>query len=129
MVLHSWGHPGGDGKMEKNTLEEKTFKRGTTIFNSGDEPDCAYLISSGSVDIVSGSGKVLDTLERGDFFGEMALLDDTVRSATAVARNDVTCAMFTREEIQRSLEKSDLLTYALVRMLTKRLRHIDGELV
>ncbi len=115
--------------MREDTLEEKIFPSGTTVFKAGDEPDYAYLISEGVVDIVSPTGKVLDTLERGDFFGEMALLDDTVRSATAVSRGNVTCALISREEIKTSLEKSDLLTYALVRMLTKRLRHTDAEVV
>ena len=112
--------------MLEDTLQEMTFPGGTTVFKAGDEPDYAYLISAGLVDIVSPSGKVLDTLERGDFFGEMALLDDTVRSATAVSRGDLTCALISKEEIKESLEKSDLLTYALVRRLTKRLRHTDA---
>ncbi len=115
--------------MREETLEEKIFPGGTTVFKAGDEADYAYLISTGVVDIVSPTGKVLDTLERGDFFGEMALLDNTVRSATAVARGDLTCAVISKEEIEASLEKSDLLTYALVRMLTKRLRHTDAEIV
>ena len=95
--------------MEESDLKEKSFPSGATVFKAGDEADYAYLIGKGTVDIVSNSGKVLDTLERGDLFGEMALLDDTVRSATV------------------SLEDSDLLTYALMRMLTKRLRHTDSE--
>lgn len=114
--------------MDENSLEEKTFTGGTTIFRAGDMPDFAYLISEGRADVLSSSGKILDTLERGDFFGEMALLDDTVRSATVVAREDLTCAVISREEIKKSIEGSDLLTYALVRMLTKRLRHTDTEI-
>jgi len=115
-------------KMHADILEEKTFPSGTTIFKAGDKPDFAYLISKGSVEIVSKSGRILDTLERGDFFGEMALLDDTVRSATVVVLEDLTCALISREEITESIENSDLLTYALVRMLTKRLRHTDAEI-
>ena len=114
--------------MHSDILEEKTFPSGTTIFKAGDKPDFAYLISKGSVEIVSKSGRILDTLERGDFFGEMALLDDTVRSATVVVLEDLTCALISREEITESIENSDLLTYALVRMLTKRLRHTDAEI-
>ncbi len=113
--------------MDEDTLEEKTFPSGTTIFEAGDVPDFAYLISQGSVEVLSNTGKVLDTLERGDFFGEMALLDDTVRSATVVVREDVTCALISKDEIKKSIENADLLTYALLRMLTKRLRHTDSE--
>ena len=115
--------------MDGDLLEEKTFPSGTTVFKAGDKPDFAYLISKGSVEVLSKSGKILDTLERGDFFGEMALLDDTVRSATVVVREDLTCALISKEEIKESIENSDLLTYALVRMLTKRLRHTDAEVV
>ncbi len=114
--------------MNEDTLEEKTFPSGTTIFEAGDTPDFAYLISKGSADVLSGNGTVLDTLERGDFFGEMALLDDTVRSATVVAKHELTCALISREEIKKSIESADLLTYALIRMLTKRLRHTDSEI-
>lgn len=122
-IAESW-----EWTMDGNLLEEKTFTSGTTVFKAGDKPDFAYLISKGRVEILSKSGKILDTLERGDFFGEMALLDDTVRSATVVVLEDLTCALITREEIKESIENSDLLTYALVRMLTKRLRHTDAEI-
>ena len=113
--------------MDGDTLEERTFASGTTIFMAGDKPDFAYLISKGIAEVLSSSGKILDTLEWGDFFGEMALLDDTVRSATVVARKDLTCALISRDEIKKSIESADLLTYALLRMLTKRLRHTDSE--
>ena len=46
-----------------------------------------------------------------------------------VVREDLTCALISKEEIKESIENSDLLTYALVRMLTKRLRHTDSEVV
>ena len=114
--------------MNEDTLEEKTFPGGTTVFEAGDKPDFAYLISKGSAEVLSNTGKVLDTLERGDFFGEMALLDDTVRSATVFPKEDLTCALISREEIKKSIENADLLTYALMRMLTKRLRHTDSEI-
>jgi len=65
---------------------------------------------------------VLDTLVRGDFFGKMALVDDEPRSATAIAGEDVSCAVIPKDEINESLAGADLLTYALIRLLTKRLR-------
>ena len=111
--------------MTQLNFEQKSFRAGTTIFRAGSAPDFAYLISSGTVEIVSESGTVIDSLQRGDFVGEMALIDDNVRSATAVVREDVECVMFSRKEIQDSLD-SDLLAYALVRLLVKRLRRADS---
>ncbi len=109
----------------EDDLQYREFAKGTTIFKSGDEASEAYLLQNGSVDIVKerdGMENVIETLSRGDFLGEMALVDNARRSATAVAREDVTCAVFSKAEIDRSLENSDLLTYALIKLLTKRLR-------
>ncbi|MBH63103.1 MAG: hypothetical protein CL569_11795 [Alphaproteobacteria bacterium] len=74
---------------------------------------------------------VPSTLSRGDFFGEMALVEDEPRSARAIAEDDVECAVFTQTEINESLAKSDLLTYVLQRLLTKRIRKstLRGDIV
>ena len=109
----------------EDELQYREFAKGTTIFHHGDPATEAYLLQNGSVDVVidrDGEQVVIETLARGDFLGEMALVDSTNRSATAIAREDTNCAVFSKAEIDRSLEKSDLLTYALIKLLTKRLR-------
>jgi len=105
--------------------EFQAYSAGEVIFRAGDEAELAYVVRSGTVDIIvsrNGSDEVLETLSQGDFLGEMALVDNEVRSATAIARENVSLGIFTKEEIDESLKKSDLLTYALVKLLTKRLR-------
>ncbi|MBT3787003.1 MAG: cyclic nucleotide-binding domain-containing protein [Alphaproteobacteria bacterium] len=118
--------PGGEAEMRADDeWNFRDFEDGEVIFNVGDPGDEAYVIRTGSVDIViekDGNQDVVETLAQGDFLGEMALVDEEPRSASAIARGTVSCAVFSKEEIDRSLENSDLLTYALVKLLTKRLR-------
>lgn len=106
-------------------LTTVTFLKGAVLFEEDDRADCAYIIQSGVVIIIARKGgqeTVLDTLVRGDFVGEMALVDDQPRSATAIVGEDASFAVITKEEIETSIANADLLAYALLRLLTRRLR-------
>lgn len=67
--------------------KEMTFNEGDVIFNENDSPDGLYCICSGEVRIIR-HGQLLKTLKAPEFFGELALMDDTVRAASAVAGSD-----------------------------------------
>ena len=113
----------------KEILERQVFGPGDVIFRIGEPPRVAYLIQSGSVNIVvpaDDKDKVVGTLQAGDMFGEMALVDSQPRSATAVAVTALTCIVITPIDFQRRLEKSDAFVRAMVRLLTKRLRKMTS---
>jgi CRP/FNR family transcriptional regulator, cyclic AMP receptor protein len=67
----------------------RTYNAGDVIFRQGDEAEELYVIQSGTVEIRLGN-RLLDTLPERSIFGEMALIDDAPRSATAIAATDVT---------------------------------------
>lgn len=73
----------------------ETFEPGQIVFRAGDEGDCAYFIRSGDVDVVQrqadGTEAVVARLSRGQYFGEMALLNSAPRNATirAMTRTEV----------------------------------------
>lgn len=114
--------------LSSDTLPRVEFKRGDTLFRKGDPPDgCAYIIESGQVAITSNVGAQdvhIDTLERGDFVGEMALIDDHPRSATAAAEEDTVCTVLSKDEVDRALQEADFLAYTLIRALNRRLRRL-----
>jgi CRP-like cAMP-binding protein len=101
------------------------FAPGEPIFSVGDAPTCAYLIQSGKVEIrVGARARVIDTLESGEIFGEMALVDDHARSASAFAVELTTCTIITKQQFAKHMERSDPLTRAMLKLMTKRLRNI-----
>ena len=104
-------------------LTTVNFSKGAVLFEKGDKADCAYIIQSGGVVIVARTGgqeAVLDTLTRGDFVGEMALVDNQPRSAAAIVGEDASCAVITKEEVEESIASADLLAYALTKRLRKQ---------
>jgi len=66
-------------------LKPRVFVPGEKIFKAGDSGDSLYFIQSGNVEIISREGKTLANLAEGAFFGEMALLSNSPRNATAQA--------------------------------------------
>lgn len=110
---------------DDDDLEYSIFAKNTEIFREGAAADNAYLIKSGQVQIVVGHGadeSIIDTVGPGDIFGELALVDDAPRSATARTTDDTICAVVSKDALNIKLARSDLFTLGLVRLLIKRLR-------
>lgn len=106
---------------------------GTTIVREGDEASDLYLIIDGGVNVIKAPGQFLSYLGGDGFFGEMALFSEgTKRSATCVAVNDTTCAVFRKPELDAYCHKHPLagikIHQAMVRVLSERLRTTSADL-
>ena len=112
---------------------EEMFKTGQKIFAEGEQGDKLYIILDGEVRIskfIPGAGEeALAILERGDFFGEMALIDNSPRSADAIAHTDVTVlpveSRLLTDILSRDVDSSYQFLYILWKILSRRLREIN----
>ena len=104
----------------------RRFGAGEVIFSAGGPGDGLYLVESGRVRISAvvgnGQSRVLATIGPGDFFGEMAVLDEAPRSATATAEIDTETHFLVRGELLKLLERNSQLAFALVREFSLRMR-------
>ena len=100
---------------------------GQAIFNEGDAGSEMYIIESGSVDIVRPSrGKeVLATLEAGDFFGEMSILEDQPRFASAMAHENCRLLRIDRAAFGDVVAHNVEIAIRIMRKLTARLRRSE----
>jgi len=107
-------------------------EQGEIIFKEGDDGDCMYVIVEGQVQIVRKSGSspvVLASLGEGAFFGEMAILHRTTRTATAVAVTDVVLVTVQGPDLGRLLAKRPELGAKMICTLTRRLEHTTNQVM
>src|SRR5438874_3601403 len=112
-------------------LRIRKFRRGETIFHQGDPGDSLFILEAGSVKIVLPSpegeeGAIIATLGRGDFFGELALLDGAPHSATAVALEPTQALVLNRATFQGLVDDEPGLRNALFAGLVAELRRLTG---
>lgn len=108
------------------------IRAGKTIFRKGDAGDVAYVIQSGTVEIVrpvAGHRRVIATLAAGEIFGEMALIDGKPRMADAVAVGDVVLLAVPADQFQEKLRAADPFMRALLRMFVTNLRVMTEKVV
>lgn len=107
-----------DFREEKNF---KNFSNGDVIFNQGDVGDYMYAVVTGEVEMRVGE-KFVTSVRENEFFGEMAVLDDQPRSATAHAMGSTTLAVISKERFMEMLKEDHDFALQIIRVLINRLR-------
>ena len=102
-------------------LKEIAFQPGQEIFEKGSLGTSLFIVCEGEVDIFDGK-RLLTTFHKGDFFGELALLDAAPRSATAVARGHIETLRLDQEEFYDVMEECPEVLHNILRVLCQRLR-------
>ena len=126
--------------MELRVLEKvvhiRNYRSGETIFVETEPGAGMYVIQSGRVNVLlnqkSGSPVILAELVKGDFFGEMALLGDYARSATAIAQESCELIGFFHPDLIEIINLHPRIgakiSLGLARTLAERLRYTDEQL-
>ncbi len=102
----------------------KVFEPGSVIISEYEPGDCFYLIQTGKVQLVKcvkGSKKNLDILKPGEFFGEMAILENSPRSATCIAANRVEVLEFNKQNFEILIMGNPQIALILLKLFCKRI--------
>jgi CRP/FNR family cyclic AMP-dependent transcriptional regulator len=116
-------------RLAKCTIA-KQYKKGFVIVREGDLGIAFYAVAKGRVEIYQTAGgmeKALATLHEGDFFGEMALFDNQVRSASARALEDCECLVLTKWDFNAEVNTPESrVAIAMLPILARRIRALDA---
>jgi len=109
-------------------LQARRYVRGEVIFHQGDVGTALFIIRKGQVAIrlssLDGKEVTLALLERGDFFGELALLDGEPRSTDAVAREETELLSLQREGFHQFLGSSPQVALGLLASMSRLVRRV-----
>jgi CRP-like cAMP-binding protein len=104
------------------------FEAGETIFKEGDLGTEMYIVHEGKVEILKdlpGEQRLLAILEKGDFFGEMAILEDLPRTASARAQTATRVLLINGSTFDQMLRSNPEIAVRMMRKLSRRLRETD----
>ena len=105
------------------------YSAGDIIFAQGDLGTDMFIIQEGEVDIIkhiANESHHLSHLERGDFFGEMALLENAPRTADAIAKTDVKVLVINGSRFDEMLRRNPEIAVRIIRKYSKRLREANS---
>jgi CRP/FNR family cyclic AMP-dependent transcriptional regulator len=110
-----------DLELLAKTFKERTFGAGETIAKEGDRGIGFFVIDSGIANVTQ-SGEHRSTLGPGDYFGEIALIDEGARSATVTADTELRCYGMTSWEFRPLVETNASIAWHLLQTMARRLR-------
>jgi CRP-like cAMP-binding protein len=120
------------GRLAERTREVR-FPRKAVIIKEGDVDGCLFMIASGTVEVVKNWGEDSEQWIRAlgpyEYFGEMALLDDMVRSASVIAVEETTTLVLDRLDLNEEIRQYPSIALELLRMLSRRVQANEKRLI
>jgi CRP/FNR family transcriptional regulator, cyclic AMP receptor protein len=102
-------------------FSERTFPAGSTVVREGDEHGIGFFVVADGEGVVSVGGKEVAKVQRGSYFGEVALISDRVRTATVTATTDLKCLVMTVWDFRAFVQGDAEVAW-------KMLEHVGGML-
>lgn len=109
----------------------RVYQDGEDIVRQGETGNCMYVIQQGQAEVLLMKGEKLvcvAVLNEGDFFGEMALFDKEVRSATVRAKGQVRALTLEKRNFLGRVHEDPSLTFRMLEKMSQRIRGLNEEL-
>ena len=123
--------PPADLAKVRKVTQERSFSHNQSIFQEGDPGDGIYVVKEGTITLAKvvahGEARPLSQAAEGDLFGEMAVLDDNMRSLSAVADGKAVVYFISRSDLLELLGRTPRLAAAIVREISKRIRDFNDK--
>ena len=117
--------------ISASAVRKRVYEPGTTIFQEGDKGEALYILAQGLVKLskvdLGGHEKTLAILQPPEFFGEMALVGESTRSATVVTLNEVHAYLLFQDDFRKLISDYPVVSLNLTATLAARLRGMDDE--
>jgi CRP-like cAMP-binding protein len=114
-------------ELFRHQTDYQEIPAGHALFKEGEPAEFMYVLMSGTAEIIA-RNRVLETAEAGAIVGEMAMIDESVRSATVVAKTDCKFLPIERERFNFFIQKRPEFAQHVMRVLVDRLRRTDAML-
>ena len=115
-----------------SAITKEQYKAGSTIFREGDIESHFYIIESGEVHIVTedkvGQKIVVAKLRAGDSFGEFALIDNSPRTASALAKTDLSVMKISEQGYQTMMSELPIWASCMLKSFATRILAMNGTL-
>jgi CRP-like cAMP-binding protein len=108
----------------------RLYRDGEAIVRQGEEGLCMYVVQTGRVVVIreqDGEEFELAIMEKGDFFGEMAVFERQRRSATVQARGDARVLTIDKRTLLQRIQADPSLAFRIIETLSRRVRELDAQ--
>lgn len=111
-------------ELFRHQIDLKPIPAGQALFKEGDRGNFMYVLMSGTAEIIV-RDKLVETAVPGVIVGEMAIINDSIRSATVVAKSDCKFLPIERERFNFLVQKKPEFALHVMRVMAERLRKAD----
>lgn len=112
-------------KLFQHSTDFDSFKAGDYIFEKGDEAEKMYVVKEGEVEIVVDGDVVVEVAGPGVIFGEMAIVDNNPRSASARAKTDCSVVGVDEKRFNFLVQNTPFFAIHVMRVLASRIRKMN----